>query len=66
MMKTYARVDNGVVMEIIEPLLDDAGNEVPIEDRFTPEIVSEMIDVTGLSPMPECWWTYSDGVFSAP
>ncbi|MDF3115892.1 hypothetical protein KPA94_20930 [Burkholderia semiarida] len=66
MMKAYARVDKGIVMEIIDPLLDEAGNEVPIEDRFTHEIVSQMVDVTGLSPMPECWWTYSDGQFSPP
>ncbi|KVE08346.1 hypothetical protein [Burkholderia anthina] len=66
MMKIYARVDDDVVVEIIEPVTDDLGNEVPIEDRFTPEIVKQMVDVTGLSPTPACWWTYLNGEFSAP
>ncbi|WP_330728209.1 hypothetical protein [Burkholderia multivorans] len=66
MMKTYARIDKGIVMEIIAPATDDSGNEIPIEERFTPELVAQMIDITGVSPQPQCWWTYSEGKFSPP
>ena len=67
-MHTYARVVNGVVMEIILPATDQNGNEVPIAGRFTPDLVAEMIDVTSVIPAPECWWTTTDGgkTFKAP
>ncbi|MEB2535917.1 hypothetical protein SB394_02910 [Burkholderia sp. BCCIQ04A] len=65
-MKSYVRVDKGIVMEVIDPLIDDAGTEVPIESRFTPELVAEMIDVTDISPQPQCWWTFDGGAFFPP
>lgn len=65
-MKTYARVDGGIVQEIIEPMADLEGNEHRIEDRFAPEFVAQMVDVTDVKPMPEQMWNYADGLFSAP
>lgn len=65
-MKTYARVQNSIVQEIVGPVTDDLGNEIAIGDRFTPDLVLQMVDVTGVSPQPACWWTYNGTVFSAP
>lgn len=37
MMKSYARIDQGIVVEIILPWADENGDEVPIEQRFAHE-----------------------------
>lgn len=74
-MKTYARVDAGVVQEIILPRtwgIDDpneppqffAEDEQPIEVRFTPDFVAQMVDITNVEPRPEQGWTYVDGIFA--
>lgn len=68
-MHTYARIDNGVVVEIIEPMTYDvasppgceynyeAGDEVPIAQRFVPSFVVSLIDVTNFIPQPKSGWT---------
>ncbi|RAS35870.1 hypothetical protein BX591_104200 [Paraburkholderia bryophila] len=56
-MRTYARIDSGFVVEIIQPMTDADGNEIPIVDRFTPEFVATLVDVTDSSPMPGSHWT---------
>lgn len=66
MMAVYARVSEGVVQEIILPLLKDDESEWPIEERFTEEMVAQMVDITGVSPVPESGWVLVDGSFSAP
>jgi hypothetical protein len=66
MMKTYARVEDGVIQEIIEPFADPNGNEYSIEERFVPELVVQMIDITGVTPKPDQMWTYDGAVFAAP
>lgn len=65
MTKTYARVQDSVVQEIIQGVVDESGNELPIEECFTPEIVAMLVDVTDLSPMPGERWTYDGSVFTA-
>lgn len=65
-MQIYARVQSGIVQEIIQPLLKDDGTPWPIEDRYTPDLVAQMVDVTNVSPMPSCWWTYNGVKFSPP
>lgn len=68
-MKTYARIDVGKVIEIIEPETFDAegsawiegqpsriGQEKPIEVRLHPAIVENMIDVSGIEPQPSYGW----------
>ncbi|WP_338523377.1 hypothetical protein NUH87_26865 [Pseudomonas batumici] len=65
-MKTYARVDQGVVVEIVLPYATDEGVEVPIEERFTADFVAQMVDITGITPQPDQRWTYAKGVFAAP
>ncbi|MBU9211804.1 hypothetical protein [Burkholderia multivorans] len=65
-MKTYARILNGEVVEIIGPAKNLDGDEIPIEERFSPDFVAELVDITGISPIPEQQWAYSEGVFSPP
>jgi len=60
----YARIENGLAVEIVEPMLDDDGNEVPIEDRFHPEIVATLIDITGVQPSPRQGWTFDGTNFA--
>lgn len=73
-MTIFARIQNGVIAEIIEPMFYDegesAGQEVPIADRLHPSIVVTLVDITSVTPSPQCWWTAveSDGrwTFAAP
>lgn len=48
------------------PLLKDDGSEWPIEERFTAEFVTTLVDVSGGAPRPECWWTCDESGFKAP
>jgi hypothetical protein len=54
-MKTYARVIDGVVAQIIPPVIDDQGREVPIESRVSPEVFEQLLeyDVMQRPQMPE-------------
>lgn len=64
-MKTYARMEGNTAAEIIPPMADDDGNEIPIEDRFHSEIVATLLDVTdveGIAP----GWVRNGSSFSAP
>lgn len=63
-MKTYARIENNTVVEIIEPFLDLDGNEVPIENRFHPTIVATMVEIPPSGV--EIGDLYENGVFSKP
>lgn len=65
-MKTYALIVDGLVAEIIPPYVNPDGVEVPIEERYTPNMVLMMVDITGLDPWPEPGWTYDGTVFAAP
>lgn len=64
-MKTYVRVESGLVEEIIGPVVDDAGVEILIERRFHPDFVARLIDITDVAPKPEIGWAY-DGVVFTP
>lgn len=43
-MTTYARMIDGVIAQIIPPIFDDKGNEVPIASRFPPEVVEQLVE----------------------
>lgn len=93
-MKSYARIENGRVAEIIEPtvyevdapefvpkLIDPRdpesdwteapagwptfkrGEEVPVELKFTPEIVATLVDISDLSSV-SIGDTYANGIFA--
>lgn len=65
-MKTYAFIQKNRVVEIIHPVVGAEGQYVPIAERFRPEFVAAMVDVTGLSPTPEVGFVYDGAVFFAP
>lgn len=56
-MKTYARVDNGIVMELLK-----TGDD--IKKMFNPALI--WIDITSESPQPGYGWTCSNGTFAPP
>ena len=43
-MATYARMIDGVIAQIISPIFDDKGREVPIESRFPPEVLEQLVE----------------------
>lgn len=65
-MKTYARLDAGVLIEMMAAAIDENGNEIDIAKRFTPEFVATLVDISGQNPMPAIGWSYADGKFTAP
>lgn len=56
-MKTYAHIENGVVVEIFE-------SDQEISALFNAAM--EWVDVTGLSPTPAAWWLYDGSTFTEP
>lgn len=70
-VRTFARIDQGIAMEIIPPLPLDAGwLEIMPEDGDARKLYGYPMDVwvelTGMSPMPQANWVYTDGVLSEP
>lgn len=49
-MKTYARMVDGMAVEIIPPFADAEGVEVPIVERFPPEIVAQLVEYDPANP----------------
>lgn len=56
-MKTYARIQNALVAE----LLETDGN---IVEMFHPSII--WVEISNLNPMPAIGWSYANGLFTAP
>ncbi len=65
-MKIYAFVQREQVAEIILPVTDLDGKEINIKDRFAPDFVAVMYDVTEMNPAPKAGWTYRNGIFAEP
>ncbi|TAM50238.1 MAG: hypothetical protein EPN57_20680 [Paraburkholderia sp.] len=77
-MHSYARIVGGFVVELISPAIYDidsppecefefkCGDEVPIERRFTADIVAQLVDITPLSPQPSPGWTFDGNKFFPP
>lgn len=63
-MNVYARIDRSanpyVILEIIDPAVNDRGEEIPITERFTPEFVDALVDITAATPRPEWGWTATE------
>jgi hypothetical protein len=59
--KTYARVDTGIVVEVVT--LDATIN---ISDVYHPTLVAQMFDVTGFDPPVEVGWIYDGNTFLPP
>ena len=65
-MKTYARIDTGIVVEIILPMQDAQGNEIAVSERFTPEFVATLVDITDANPVPQERWGFDGSSFNPP
>jgi hypothetical protein len=67
--KTYASIGNNgtavVVTEIIPPVVLN-GRSIPIEERYHPNFVAGLIDITDIVPQPQVGWLYAGGEFSPP
>jgi hypothetical protein len=55
-MKTYARIEDGIVVEIIPPATWPDGSEIPIEQRFTAQFVATLVDISEYDPQPQWSW----------
>lgn len=66
LMNTYAFVYLGRVQEIIKPMTDENGEEIPLYQRYTPQFCAECIDITNITPQPQYGWTYDGTAFSSP
>ncbi len=65
-MQTYARVEQGVLVEIIKPLLYDDGTEIPITARFPDFFLETLVNITNEDPMPGEMWSYNGETFTPP
>lgn len=65
-MRAYARIDSGIVVEIVDLEPNEAGEVVPIERKFTAEFVATLIEITDLDPKPGERWTYNGEAFAEP
>ncbi|PTT97773.1 hypothetical protein DBR45_36655, partial [Pseudomonas sp. HMWF031] len=71
MNRLFARIDQGIVMEIVPPLPLSAGwIEIMPEDGdvrglygFPPEA---WVEITAMEPMPHANWIYTDDGFAPP
>ena len=62
----YARVENGVVMELI-PAVEPAFPEIPIEQRFHESIIAQLVAVPEDASVEQNWtFDGETGVFAAP
>lgn len=65
--QTYALLQDGLVSEIIPPFQNESGDYVPIDERYVPEFVAQMVDITNIKPAPQQGWTYdAKKGFAAP
>lgn len=73
-MKSHARIENGQVVEVIDPMFYEIdspegseytfkkGDEVSVERRFTPEVAASLVDIG--SATVNVGDSYKDGVFA--
>ena len=52
-MKAYARMIDGVIAQIIPAVFDERGQEVPIESRFSPDVVEQLVEYPPRPVTPE-------------
>ncbi len=65
-MKTYASVQNGIVVEIIPGEVQVDGVWVGLADRYHPDFVAQLIDVTDHEPPVAVSDLYDGSVFTKP
>jgi hypothetical protein len=66
-MKTYARIQGGVVLSIEPEVVTVDGQEWHLNDRLHPAIVAECQEITTEQAQEvRPGWIFADGTFSAP
>lgn len=70
-VRTFARIDQGIAMEIVPPLpLDDGWLEIMPEDGDARKLygypMDMWVELTDMDPMPKANWLYVDGVLIEP
>ena len=69
-MAINAYIHDGIVWEVIKPMLDESGNEVPLSSRYTSAFCAQCVDITNVIPAPAENWTATENngqwSFSAP
>lgn len=58
-MRIYAFVDAGIVRGIFQPGLREDGTQWLIEECLPAEVAATYVEITGLDPQPQEWWTAS-------
>jgi hypothetical protein len=66
MNNVHAYVTDGIVRQIIQPFINDEGDEVPISLVYSAEFVASCVDVTSMDPQPIEGWTFDGASFAAP
>lgn len=64
-MKYYIRVDVDTVNEVILPFINETGEEIPIDQRFTTEFLMGLIEVEG-PQLPEQGWHWDGSTVNPP
>lgn len=65
-MKTYAYVVNNVIAEVILPAINDDGDEISIDNRFHPDFVSSLVDISKIKPLPLQGYILRNNKFVSP
>lgn len=56
MMKTYAFIYMGKIWQVIQPVVDEKGNQIPLSSLYTPDFCDQCVDITGMTPIPQENW----------
>ncbi|RVD76991.1 tail fiber assembly protein [Pseudomonas koreensis] len=58
--------EQNVTPEVWQELVNRVGKEIPIQEIYTPEFISTLVEVTDVTPEPVQGMSYQNGVFSPP
>jgi len=69
-IRIFARIDQGIAMEIVPPLpLDEGWKEIMPADGDARKLYGPMevwVELTDMDPMPKANWLFVDGVLVEP
>ncbi len=65
-MKTYARIVDNTVTEIIPDIAEIAGVDVSVEERYHSDFLLALADITDIMPMPGVGWILQNDEFLVP
>lgn len=63
-LNSYARLQSiaglQTVVEIISDIENTDGTVAKVSDLYDPEFVVALINITGITPKPNTWWTATE------